>query len=164
MVLLPKTHGKGKQPLPSQWYWCQKHSVKARGHCLQHVLVPKTHGEGKRPLPSPCWCQQYTVKPLPSPKLTAKAGGPCLHQNSRRRQAALAFTKTHGEGKRPLPSPKLTAKASGPCLHQNSQRRQAALAFTKTHGEGKRPLPSPKLTAKACGPCLHHGFGAKNTR
>ena len=149
------------------------------------VLVPNTHGESKRPLPSPwCWCQKHT----------AKASGRCLHhgfgaKNTRRRQAAVAFTmvlvpKTHGEGKRPLPSPwfwcqKHTVKASGRCRHhgfgaKNTRRKQAAVACTivlvpKTQREGKRPLPSPwfwcqKHTAKASGRCLHHGFGAKNTR
>ena len=38
MVLLPKTHGEGKRPLPSPWFGCRKHTVKASGRCLHHGL------------------------------------------------------------------------------------------------------------------------------
>ena len=166
MVLVPKTHGEGKEPLPSPWFWCQKHTVKARGRCLHHglgakntrrrqgvvaftmALVPKTHGEGKGSLPSPWfWCQKHTVK----------ARSRCLR---------------HG-------CQKHTVKASGRCLHhglgaKNTRRRQGVVAFTmvlvpRTHGEGKGSLPSPwlwcqKHTVKERARCLHRGFGAKNTR
>ena len=159
MVLLPKTHGEGKRPLPSPCFgcqiWCQKHTVRASGRCLHHGLDAKFGAKNTRsrqaavaftmvllpkPLPSPCfgcqiWCQKHTVR----------ASGRCLH---------------HG----------LDAKFGA----KNTRSRQAAVAFTmvllpKTHGEGKRPLPSPcfgcqKHTVKASGRCLHHGFAAKNTR
>ena len=72
MVLVPKTHGEGKRPLPSPrfkcpkqgplpspWLWWQKHTLKARGRCL--------HGEGKGLLPSPwLWCTKLgtCLRPL----------------------------------------------------------------------------------------------------
>ena len=67
MVLVPKTNGEGKRPLPSPWFWCQKHTPSV---ALTIVFVPKTHGQGKRPLPSPWfWCQEHTVKASASWKI-----------------------------------------------------------------------------------------------
>ena len=39
MVLVPKTNGEGKRPLPSPWFWCQKHTPSV---ALTIVFVPKT--------------------------------------------------------------------------------------------------------------------------
>ena len=41
MVLVPKTLGEGKRPLPSPWFWCQGYAVKARGRCLHHGFGAK---------------------------------------------------------------------------------------------------------------------------
>ena len=131
------------RPLPSTWFWCQQHTVKASGRCYTMVWVPKTHGEGKRPLPSP-WlrCQQHTVK----------ACGRCLHhgfgakphrEGKRRLPSTWFWCQQHTvKAKRPLLSPwflgeKHMVKASGRCLHHG--------LGAKTHREGMRRLPDLKM-------------------
>ena len=100
MVFVPKTHGEGKRPLPSSWFWCQKHTVKATGRCLHHGFGAKTHTvkASGRCLHHGFWCQKHTVT----------ASGRCFTMVLVPKTHGLTMVlgpKAHGEGKRPLPSP-----------------------------------------------------------
>ena len=149
-MVLPKTRGEGKRPLPSPWFWCEKHTVracgrclhpavKASGRCLHHGFGAKTQGEGKRGVP-------FTMVLVRKTHDEGKRPLRCLHHG-------LVRT-THGEGKRPLPSPwfwcqKHTVKASGRCLHRGlGAKNTQCFSVPGTLCEGKRPLPSPWLTCQ----------------
>ena len=36
MLFVPTTLSPGERPLPSPWFWCQKHTVRESGRCLLH--------------------------------------------------------------------------------------------------------------------------------